>query len=409
MVKVDVDTSYNLIKSLLVETPCIFSPWLSKLTNAKVYLKLENFNKTGSFKDRGVASFLLSHNNENIKHVTAASAGNHAQAVAFYAQKMGIKASIFMPRMTPNNKVFQTKRFNAEVILNGDNYDESFIAAKEFACVNKAHYIHAYNDLDIIAGQGSVALEIIKQGISPDIVFVPVGGGGLISGMASYFAQKNLKIKTIGVEAKNFESMAAALKKGFPYMLNAKNSIAEGIAVRMVGEFTYDICASLSLEMIHVSDEQIQSAIMFLLEKQKIITEGAGAAGVAGLLSLSEQENIVNKTVVVVISGGNIDLSLLARLSNQELIRTSRLYKFSLTISDTPGSLSNLLILVSMGRANIIDIQHERFFAKLYWNEVLVNLTVEIRDEEHLKTLLDMLNKEGYKVSSHSLGNFSCL
>ena len=289
------------------------------------------------------------------------------------------------------------------------NYDESFIAAKEFASVHKAHYIHAYNDLDIIAGQGSVGLEIIKQGISPDIVFVPVGGGGLIAGMASYFAQKNLKIKTIGVEAKNFESMAVALKKGFPYMLNAKKSIAEGIAVRMVGEFTYAICADLALEMMHVSDEQIQSAIMFLLEKQKIIAEGAGAAGVAGLLSLSEQENIVNKTIVVVISGGNIDLSLLARLSNQELIRTSRLYKFSLTISDTPGSLSNLLILVSNGRANIIDIQHERVFAKLYWNEVLVNLTVEIRDEEHLKTLLDMLNKEGYKVSDYSLGNFSCL
>lgn len=396
--KLDIEKSYENIKKFIIPTPCVYSHWLSSFTQAKVYLKLENFNKTGSFKDRGVINFLLSNKEKNITHVTAASAGNHAQAVAFFAQKLGINATIFMPVLTPNNKIFQTKRYQAQVCLQGENYDESFIHAQKFAAEHNAHYIHAYNDLAVISGQGSVALEITACSITPDIIIVPVGGGGLVSGIASYINEKKLPTKTIGVESKNFASMAKALQNHKPFMLDAKKTIAEGIAVRMVGDLTYDICSSLNVDMIDVSDEEIQSSIMFLLERQKIIAEGAGAAAVAGLFKLAAQESLVDKTIVLVISGGNIDLALLNRLSNKELIKTSRLYKFKVIIPDTPGSLSNLLRIVSENRANIVDVCHERVFASLNWNEVLVKLIVEIRDKDHLSILLETLKENSYQV-----------
>ena len=398
MNNLDVEKSYNFIKDFIVPTPCIYSHWLSSITQAKVYLKLENFNKTGSFKDRGVISFLLSNKNNNITHVVAASAGNHAQSVAFFAQKLGIKASIFMPILTPNNKIMQTKKYQAQVYLQGDNYDEAFMYAQNFVASNNAHYIHAYNDLSVISGQGSVAIEIFNQGIKADLILVPVGGGGLISGIASYINDKKLLTKIIGVETNKFASMALALKNNKPCMLQAQKTIAEGIAVRMVGQLNYDICSSLNIEMMSVTDEEIQSSIMFLLEKQKIVAEGAAAASVAALFKLSLEESLKDKTIVLIISGGNIDLGLLNRLSNQELIKTSRLHKFKILILDTPGSLSNLLRIVSESRANIVDVCHERFFANLNWNEVLVEITVEIRDEEHLSILSTTLKENGYQM-----------
>lgn len=402
MVKIDVLASYERIKNLILATPCIHSPYLSNMTGAKVYLKLENFNMTGSFKERGVASFLTSPVNIGTKHVVAASAGNHAQAVALFSGKMGIESTIFMPISTPNNKISQTKKFNAKVMLTGQSYDEAYLAAQEYVTAMNAKYLHAYNDLDVIAGQGSVGVELIQDKIEPDIIFVPVGGGGLVSGIACAFNELGHKnVKIIGVESEKVKSMACALKNKGPVMLDAKKTLADGIAVRKVGNFTHEICSQLKIEMTDVTDEEAQSCIIMLLERQKIIAEGAGAVSVASLFALAKKENLSNKKVVCIISGGNIDLALISRLTSLQMVKTSRILKAAIIISDSPGSLSALLHIVGQNAGNIIDIQHERSTLDVKWNEVLVILTIEVKDEEHRNFLLSVLEKNNYLIRDH--------
>lgn len=387
---------------VLIKTPCVFSAFLSEITGAKVYLKLENMQKTGSFKERGAFCFLLQKQGRKLSQVVTASAGNHAQAVALHAARLGIPATIFMPLSTPNTKVLATERLFATVKLIGQNYDEAFAAAVNFAQSVNAEYIHAYNDPDIILGQATVALEIFSDLKQVDVIFVPVGGGGLISGIAQFVANLPMPTtKIIGVEASDFRSMAQAIDKGQLSLEMNRKTIAEGIAVRGVGELTAEICRKTKPTLISVSDYQIQSAIMLLLEKQKIVAEGAGAAAVSALFLEEFRQSLKDKTVVVIVSGGNIDISLLARLTAQELVNTSRLSRMSLVIKDTPGSLSALLQTVSRSFGNIIDIRHERSFADIQWNEVLVDVTVEIKDEIHEDLMLAALTNDGYVIRTH--------
>ncbi len=395
-----VTAAYLRIKDTIVLSPCLFSPWLSKITGAKVFLKMENMQQTGSFKERGALNFLMSKPKGTIKKVVAASAGNHAQAVALHARRLGIAATIFMPLGTSNTKILQTERYEAEVKLVGQNYDEAYAFAQEYTLEHDADYVHAYNDLDVIIGQATIGLEIHQQIGVPDFVFAPVGGGGLFSGIAQFFANQEAKTPTmVGVEASAFQSMAQALDKGKPFSLLGEKTIADGIAVRKVGTLTHQICDSLKPTLVSVDDDQIQHAIMLLLEKQKIVSEGAGAAATAGLLLADFKDAIIDKNVVVVVSGGNIDLSLLSRLTGQELIRSGRLCRMSMVIKDTPGSLSRLLSSITRAAGNIVDIQHERSFALLKWNEVLVDVTVETKDEVHEKQMLTLLLDEGYKIN----------
>ncbi|MCA9508151.1 MAG: threonine ammonia-lyase [Myxococcales bacterium] len=397
-----IENAHLRIKDNIVITPCIFSPYLSKLTSGQVYLKLENMQHTGSFKERGALNFLLSKQSLSLRHVVAASAGNHAQAVAFHARRLGVKATIFMPIGTSNTKILQTQRYGADVKLVGQNYDEAYSCAKEFAIEHEAEYVHAYNDVEIITGQATIGLEIQNQIGVPDYMFAPIGGGGLFAGIAKYFANLSgiKKVQMIGVEAMAFQSMAQALDKGSPFSLAGEKTIADGIAVRRVGELTHKICDELQPKLVGVDDYQIQRAIMLLLERQKIVTEGAGATATAGMLLERFKDELVDKKIVVIVSGGNIDISLLSRLTGQELINSGRLCRLSLIIKDTPGSLSHLLSTITKASGNIVDIQHERSFAVLKWNEVMVIVTIETRDEIHEHNLLMMLEQESYKVET---------
>jgi threonine dehydratase len=396
-----IEHAYERIRHHIIKSPLVYSSYLSDLSGAKVFLKLENMQATGSFKERGALNYLLYYQQKALSHVVAASAGNHAQAVARHAARLGIAATIFMPLGTPNNKVLQTERLSAHVKLVGANYDEAYDAALNYAHAVNAQYIHAYNDAHIIAGQGSIALEIAEQVHKPDIIITPVGGGGLIAGIAHYFAQQKHRPLIIGVEAHAYQSMAQALQKGVAHLKAPEKTIADGIAVANIGAMTRDFCALYKPLMTSVLDEHIQDAMMILLERQKIISEGAGAAATAALLLAEHRELIRAKKVVIIVSGGNIDISLLTKLSGKALIGSSRMCRLSCVIKDAPGSLSQLLAKITSTSGNIIDIAHERSFATLKWNEVLVTLTVETKDGLHEKNLLSMLDKEGYDISLH--------
>jgi len=399
----DVERLDEKFRKILVRTPCVFSPYLSEISGAKVYLKLENMQRTGSFKERGALSFLLHHKGEGWTSVVTASAGNHAQAVALHAQRLNIPATIFMPLGTSNIKVAETERLKASVRLTGENYDEAYNAAKEFAEEQGFLYVHAYNDALVILGQATVGFEVFKQVKNPDALFVPIGGGGLIAGIAQFVANLNgSTTRIIGVEAHDYQSMALALNKGI-FSVKGKNgkTIAEGIAVKNVGTLAQKICEELDPELTSVTDDQIQSAIVLLLERQKIVTEGAGAASVAAFLSDEYRNSFINKTVVLIVSGGNIDISLLARLTAQELVKSSRLCRISTVIKDVPGSLASLLEIVTRFSGNVVDIRHERWFASIRWNEVLVEITVETKNEIHENLMLSALKDQGYSIKTH--------
>ncbi len=397
----DVKNAHQSFQGVIAQTPCLFSPYFSALLSANVYLKLENMHRTGSFKERGALNFLLK--NRELKHVVTASAGNHAQAVALQAGRLGIKATIFMPKGTPNNKILETEKLKAEVRLIGQSYDEAYSAAKEFAESCQAGYLHAYNDADVICGQATVALEMLQQVKNPDIIFCPVGGGGLLSGISQYIANEDLlkKPMVVGVEAVEFQSMAQALDKGKKVLSTGSKTIAEGIAVRNVGGLTQEICMRYQPEFVAVNDQEIQKALMLLVERQKIVAEGAGAASLAALLMPKNRLICEGKTVICIVSGGNIDISLLARLTAHELVKSSRLCRMSLVIKDCPGSLSRLLQEVTKVLGNIVDIRHERSFVDIKWNEVLVDLTVETKDEDHETRMLKALANQGYVIDRH--------
>lgn len=402
----EVQRVHDSINGMVVRTPCVFSPHLSQITNAFVYLKLENFQKTGSFKERGALNFLLNHS-ERMPVVTA-SAGNHAQAVALHAGRLGMQATIFMPQGTSNTKIVETERLKAQVRLVGSNYDEAYNAARAYADELNARYVHAYNDPLIILGQATVALEIYADLPQVDAIFVPIGGGGLMAGIGKYVQNLGASTQLFGVEAKDFDSMARALmKQSAPINEHAK-TIAEGIAVKRVGELTQAICREINPELVSVSDQQIQKAIMILLERQKVVSEGAGASVVAALLSETFRHRFARKTVVLVVSGGNIDISLLARLTAQEMVKSNRLCRLSLVIKDTPGSLSRLLQTVTKESGNIVAIRHERWFANIAWNEVLVDVTIETKDEVHETALIAALNRDGYEITSRE-GEIGCV
>lgn len=399
----EVERLYEKFNKVLVKTPCVFSPYLSEISQAKVYLKLENMQRTGSFKERGALSFLLHHKDQKWTSVVTASAGNHAQAVALHAQRLNIPATIFMPIGTSNIKVAETEKLNATVKLVGQNYDEAYNAAKDFADEQGYLYVHAYNDALVILGQATVGLEVFNQVKNPDAIFVPIGGGGLIAGIAQFFANLGSdKPRIIGVEAHDYQSMAQALHKG-DFTVHGKNgkTIAEGIAVKNVGSLSQKICEDLHPELTSVTDDQIQSAIVLLIERQKIVTEGAGAASIAAFLSDDYRHSFVNKKVVLIVSGGNIDISLLARLTAQELVKSSRLCRISMVIKDIPGSLASLLEIVTKFSGNIVDIRHERWFASIRWNEVLVEITVETKNEIHENLMLSALKTAGYTIKTH--------
>lgn len=394
----DIVHARTSIASSIRETPCRISDELSLHTSSNVFLKLENHQKTGSFKCRGALHRLQKMDPAQRKRgVVAASAGNHAQGVAYFAATLGIPSIIVMPEATPLNKVSRTSEHGAEVVLHGADFDSAYSHALDLTSQLDRTFIHPFNDPYVIAGQGTIGLEILEQCTNADCIIVPVGGGGLISGIA--IAAKALKptIRIVGVEPQALPSMKAAIAAGGPVTLPTAQTLAEGITVRSVGELTYRYCRELVDDWVQVDDNEIAAAVLFLLEQEKTLAEGAGAAGVAALLAGKVKS--LGKNTVALVCGGNLDVNVLARIIERGLVESGRRIKIEIGMVDYPGALAKLLSDLASFRVNVLEIHHERTFQSGTVRDVRVSLTLETRGPEHVQKLFDRLRAQEYEIN----------
>jgi threonine dehydratase len=384
------------IKNVVVETPLAFAPYLSEIGECEVYLKKENLQVTGAFKIRGAYNKIASLSDEQRQcGVIAASAGNHAQGVALSASKFGIKAIIVMPESTPLTKVSGVKHFGAEVILAGSNYDEAYAFALKYSNENSLTFVHPFEDEEVIAGQGTVGLEILQKCKELDAVIVPIGGGGLIAGVSTAIKEQNPNIEVIGIGA----SGAPAFKKSYelkkPVDSTSVRTIADGIAVRDTSEVTLSYALKNVDRIVSVDDEEIASAILYLLEKQKLVVEGAGAVGVAALLH-NKLDNLKGKKIAIVLSGGNMDVTLLSVIIEKGLLKSGRKMKVTVTLIDKPGSLMRFTQILQELNANIVHIAYDRTSISLDYGDANVTVHMETKGEEHQAQIREALKKEGY-------------
>lgn len=384
------------IKDVVVDTPFSYAPHLSENSGCQVYLKKENLQVTGAFKIRGAYNKIATLSDAQKEcGVIAASAGNHAQGVALSASMFGIKAVIVMPESTPLTKINGVKNYGAEVILHGTNYDEAYAYALEHGKKNSLTFIHPFEDEEVIAGQGTLALDILDKCQDLDAVVIPVGGGGLISGMASAIKSVNPNIEVIGVSAKG----APALKNSYELKTAVDSlsvrTIADGIAVRDTSPITLGYMLESVDRFISVDDEEIASAILFLLEKQKLVVEGAGAVGVAALLH-GKLEHLRGKKVALVLSGGNMDVTLLSVIIEKGLLKSGRKMKLTVTLVDKPGSLMRFTQILQELNANIVHIAYDRTSISLDYGDANVTVHVETKGEEHQSMIYKVLKEENY-------------
>jgi threonine dehydratase len=389
----DVQKASRAISDSVVRTPFTKSVTLSKMAGCNLFIKFENLQFTASFKERGALNKLLSLTEAQRKAgVIANSAGNHAQGVAYHAQRLGIPAVIVMPCNTPFVKVSQTRQFGARVELYGEKFDDTAEFTLNLAREKGYTFIHPFNDPDVIAGQGTIGLEMLEDVPDLDILLIPVGGGGLISGIAVVAKALNPKIKVIGVQAERFPSLYRALR-GEDYTARG-NSLAEGIAVKTIGDETLKICRRLVDDVLLVSEDALEQAVSLYLNIEKTVAEGAGAAGLAAVLSYPEK--FKGKKVGTVISGGNIDPRLLASLLMRGLVREGRITRLRIELSDVPGALAAVTQIIGSRGANIIDIAHHRLFTQLPAKETYSDITLETRDRQHLEEILAALQDAGF-------------
>jgi len=367
------------------------------MVNARVFFKLDNLQMTGSFKERGALNRLLLLSPEECKRgVIAASAGNHGLAVACHAQRLGVHATIVMPRFAPLIKVTSAQRYGAEVILTGMDFDEALAEARRLQSERGSVFIPAFNDPAIIAGQGTLGLELLAQVQSFDVALVPVGGGGLIGGVALALKESGFHGRVIGVQAERTPGMKAALEAGLPTVLPPANTIADGIAVRRVGELTLSLVRHYVDTIVTVNEAEIAQAILLLLEIEKTVVEGAAATTLAALLNRSLA--LAGQTVILVLSGGNIDMNVIARVIEKGLVQEGRLVRVSLIVPDRPGALARVSTLVAERRANILEIMHTRGFSRAEIGESEITLTLETSGQHHMKEVLTALRTAGYQV-----------
>lgn len=393
------------LQGIITYNPLAFAPRLSKLTNTQVFLKKENLQLTGAFKIRGAFNKLASLksadecNGTNIlqQGVICASAGNHAQGVAYSAQHFGVRSVIVMPEATPLLKVSGTKAMGAEVVLAGNNYDEAYEQALQIAKKQNLHFIHPFADSDVIAGQGTIALEMIEEQ-DLDYVFVPIGGGGLVSGIASVYKTLSPKTKIIGVQSKGANAMTKSFLQ--KQIQNAKSvrTIADGIAVRDVDKEVFECVLQGVSDIVEVDEEEIASAILFLLENQKLVVEGAGAASVAAIM---HKKIPLDSTMRVgaVLSGGNIDVTMLNMIIEKGLFKSHRKMKIEVVLIDKPGSMQKLSDILSHSGANIVQITYDRTPSNLEYGDVLISMGLEIKGLEHKQDILTNLKNEGYEFN----------
>ena len=384
-----------VLKNVLHTTEPVYAPLLNP--DCEIYLKPENLQVTGSFKVRG-AYFKMSQLSaeEKAAGVIACSAGNHAQGVALAARENGIKAKICIPEGAPISKVEATKRYGAEVVLVKGVYDDAYARAIELQKELGSTFIHPYDDEDVIAGQGTIGLELLNQLEDLDAVIVPIGGGGLISGVAFAVKSLNPKIKVYGVQAQGAPSMYRSIKEHEQLTLDSVSTFADGIAVKHPGDLTYEICQNYVDEIVTVTDDEIATAILALIEKHKMIAEGAGAVSVAA--AMFNKVDIKGKKVCCVVSGGNIDVNILSRVIARGLVKEGRSTDMTIALPDKPGQLVNVSSLIASTGANVVSVQHERSDVNMDINSCFLRLRMETRDHAHVEEIKEALRAAGYRI-----------
>ena len=384
------------VDEVIIPTPLIYSEAFSKECKNQVYIKPENLQRTGAFKIRGAYNKIVKMDDESkSKGLIASSAGNHAQGVAYAASKLGVKATIVMPKHTPLIKVEATEAHGAEVVLAGEVYDEAYQKACDLQKEHGYTFVHPFNDEDVIEGQGTIALEILEELPQADIILVPNGGGGLISGIACAAKQIKPTIKIIGVEPEGAASALAAINEDQVVALKEANTIADGTAVKEIGDMTFDYIKEYVDGIITVSDYELMDAFLLLVEKHKLVAENSGILSLAALKKLNEK----NKKVVSLISGGNIDVLTISSMINKGLIARGRVFTFTVQLLDKPGELEYVSHVLAQCNANVIGVEHNQFKNFARFSEVELRVTCETNGEKHIQRIIDTFAKEGYEIT----------
>jgi len=393
----DFTTAREHLQKVLLPTHLIYSPIFSEESENQIYIKPENLQKTGAFKIRGAYNKINKLTEEEKKHgVIASSAGNHAQGVAYAARELGIKAVIVMPKTTPLIKVQSTKKYGAEVVLYGDVYDDAYQKAKELEAQEGYVFVHPFDDIDVLEGQGTIALEILEEMPDAEVIVVPIGGGGLISGIAAAAKMIKPEIKIIGVEPSGAASATEALKKNKVVTLPEANTIADGTAVKRIGDLTFNCIKQYVDEVVTVDDYELTEAFLLLAEKHKIIAENSGILPLAALKKLSERD----KKVVPVVSGGNIDVLMISSMIGKGLISRDRIFNFAVSIPDRPGELAKITHIIADVGANIVKLAHNQFKNLSRFRDKEVLITVETNGTDHVQALVDAFAAKGYEVTA---------
>lgn len=384
------------VDEVIIPTPLIYSEAFSKECKNQVYIKPENLQRTGAFKIRGAYNKIVKMDDEaKAKGLIASSAGNHAQGMAYAASKLGVKATIVMPQHTPLIKVEATEAHGAEVVLAGEVYDEAYQKACDLQKEHGYTFVHPFNDEDVIEGQGTIALEILEELPEADIILVPIGGGGLISGIACAAKQIKPTIKIIGVEPEGAASALAAINEDQVVALKEANTIADGTAVKEIGDRTFDYIKEYVDGIITVSDYELMDAFLLLVEKHKLVAENSGILSLAALKKLNEK----NKKVVSLISGGNIDVLTISSMINKGLIARGRVFTFTVQLLDKPGELEYVSHVLAQCNANVIGVEHNQFKNFARFSEVELRVTCETNGEKHIQKIMDTFAKEGYEIT----------
>jgi threonine dehydratase len=400
-----IEDAQQRIGEAVYRSPCPKSEQFKELTDcATLNCKLENLQRTGAFKERGALNKLLTLSaDERGRGVIAASAGNHAQGLAYHAGRQGVNTTIVMPERTPLIKVTRTRSYGARVVLHGSNFDEAYAEALRIQDKENRVFVHPFNDPLIIAGQGTIGLELLEQCPYMDMVVVPIGGGGLISGVACALKETNPRIKVIGVQASAIASMKASVDAGKLVELPAGTTIADGISVKRPGDYTFEMIRRYVDDIVTVDEEEIANAILLLLEREKSVVEGAGAVGLAALIN-GKIPKARGRKVAVVLSGGNIDMNVISRIIERGLVKDGRLVRLVVQMPDRPGTLARFVTAIGEQGANVVEIYHNRAFSRAALGEVQVEVTLETRGRTHINELVAALGLKGWAVHEDTTG-----
>lgn len=391
----DFEGAYERIKQVLIPTNLIHSPFFSSYCSNNIYMKPENLQTTGAFKIRGAFNKISKLSFEQRSHgLISSSAGNHAQGVAYASKELDVTATIVMPKTTPLIKVESTKKYGANVVLHGDFYDEAYEEAKRLEHSENMLFIHPFDDADVIEGQGTIALEILREAPDLDMIIVPVGGGGLIAGIAVCAKSINPDIKIIGVEPEGANAMSLSIKEKKLTCLDKVCTIADGVAVKKPGSLTYELIKDYVDEIIEVSDFEIMEAFLLLMQNHKLVGESSGVLPFAALKKITEK----GKNIACIISGGNIDVLTVSSLINQGLVSMGRIFCFSVNLPDKPGELATISGLLAKLGANVIKLDHNQFKASNRFMDAMLEVTVETNGHNHVDLIIKEMNALGYTI-----------